>query len=63
MKNDMVSVEYAPQEVPETRLGDDFIGRKDAHTVDLGDGLIVGGEMAPNDLVFGESHLEGEVGL
>lgn len=49
--------DYAPQEVPEARLGDDFIGRKNAHTVDLGSRVGLGGQMAPDDLVFLERHL------
>jgi hypothetical protein len=48
----------APQEVPEARLGDNFIGREDAHAVNLGVGLTLSGEMATDDLVFLERHLE-----
>ena len=47
-----------PEEVPETRLGDNFVGCEDAHTVDLGGGLSLGGQVAANDLVFVERHLE-----
>ena len=45
------------EEVPEARLGDDFVGREDAHAVELGRGLRLGGEMATDDLVFFETHL------
>ena len=48
---------HAPQEVPETRLGDDLIGRKDAHTVNLGSRLGLGGQVATHDLVLGKAHL------
>lgn len=43
---------YAPQEVPESRLGDNFVGRKDAHTVDLGGGFRLSRKMATDHLVF-----------
>ena len=41
-----------PQEVPETALRDDIVGRKDPHAHQLR--VLVGGrgQMAPNDLVF-----------
>ena len=55
-----VSARDVPHEVPETRLGDDLIGRKNAHAVDLGGGLILGGEVTADDLVFVERHLEAE---
>lgn len=48
----------APQEVPEPRLGNDLVRRKDPHAVDLGGGLRLGGQVAANDLVFLERHLE-----
>jgi len=47
-----------PQEVPESRLGNNFIGRKDAHAVDLGSRLRLTGQMAPDNLVFLERHFE-----
>ena len=50
--------DYSPQEVPETRLGDDLVGREDAHTVDFWSGLRLSGEMATDDLVFLERHLD-----
>lgn len=40
------------QEVPETGLGNDLIGGKDAHAVELGGGVALGGQMAANDLVL-----------
>ena len=46
------------KEVPEARLGDDFVGREDTHAVELGRGLRLGGEMATDDLVFFETHLQ-----
>ena len=46
-----------PQEVPESRLGDDLVRRKDAHAVDLGGGLMLRGQVTANDLVFVERHL------
>lgn len=48
--------EDAPEEVPEARLGDDLIGRKDAHAIDFGSRLGLGGEVAAHDLVFLEAH-------
>lgn len=48
---------YTPQEVPETRLGNDLVGRKYTHAVDLGGGLMFGRKMAADDLVFLERHL------
>jgi len=44
------------EEVPETRLRNDFIGRKDAHTVDLGGRLSLGGQMTADDLKLLERH-------
>ena len=43
------------QEVPEPRLGHDRVGRKDAHAVELGRGVGLGGQVTPNDLVLGET--------
>jgi hypothetical protein len=40
------------EEVPETALSNNRVGRKNAHTVELGSGLGVSGQMTPNDLVF-----------
>ena len=55
----MRSLWHAPQEIPETRLGNDLIGRKDTHAVDLGGRLSLSGEVATDDLVFLERHLGG----
>lgn len=44
-----------PKEIPETRLGHDFVGRKNAHAVDLGRGLVLGGQMPSYDLIFLEA--------
>lgn len=43
------------QEVPEPRLGDDGVRREDAHAVQLGRGVGLGGQMTPDDLVLGET--------
>lgn len=43
------------QKVPEPRLGNDRVGREDAHAVQLGRGVGLGGQMAPNDLVLSET--------
>ena len=43
------------QEVPEPRLSHDSVGRKDAHAVQLGRGVGLGGQMTPDDLVLGET--------
>lgn len=43
------------QEVPEPRLGHNSVGRKDAHAVQLGRGVCLGGQMTPDDLVLGET--------
>ena len=39
-------------EVPETRLGDDIVRRKDAHAVELGGRVALRGQVTPDDLVF-----------
>jgi hypothetical protein len=43
------------EEVPEPRLGDNIVGRKNAHAVDLGGGVGLAGEVAADDLVFLEA--------
>lgn len=40
------------QEVEETGLGDDFVGGEDAHLVELRSGVLGGGQLATDDLVF-----------
>ena len=52
-----VSARDVPQEVPETRLGDDLIGRKNAHAVDLGGGLMLRWQVTADDLILVERHL------
>ena len=47
----------APQEIPESRFGDDLIGREDTHAVNLGIRLVLRGEVAADDLIFNEAHL------
>ena len=42
-------------EVPEPRLGDDGVGRKDAHAVQLGRGVRLGGQVTPNNLVLSKT--------
>ena len=53
----------APQEIPESRLSNDFIGRENAHAVYLGIGLTLRGEMTTDDLIFDEAHLDEEIEL
>jgi hypothetical protein len=48
----------APEEVPESRLRDDLVRRKDAHTIDFGSWLGLRGQMTPDDLVFLKAHLQ-----
>ena len=43
------------QEVPEPRLSDDGVGRKDAHAVQLGRGVGLGGQVTPDNLVLLET--------
>ena len=43
------------EEVPEPRLGNDIVGRKNAHAVDLGGRVGLAGEVAADDLVFLEA--------
>ncbi len=43
------------EEVPEPRLGDNIVGRKNTHAVDLGGGVGLAGEVAADDLVFLEA--------
>jgi hypothetical protein len=40
------------QEVPEAGLGDRLVGSEDGHAVQGGRGVSLGGQMAPDDLVF-----------
>lgn len=47
----------APQEVPVTRLGHDLIRSEDAHPVDFWVGVIFGGQVTADDLVFLKTHL------
>ena len=49
-----------PEEVPETRLGNNFVRCEDAHTVELGGRVGLRRQMAAHDLVFLEAHLEEE---
>lgn len=44
-------------EVPEARLGHNGVGRKDAHPVQLRRRVRLGGQVAPDDLVFLEPTL------
>jgi hypothetical protein len=53
-------ISCAPQEIPESRLGNDLIGCEDAHAVYLRIGFILRGEMATDDLIFNEAHLTGK---
>ena len=46
-----------PQEVPETRLRNDLIQRKDAHAVDLGVWIGLRGQVTADDLVLRDGHL------
>jgi hypothetical protein len=43
------------EEVPEARLGNDIVGGKDAHAVQFGRRVGLGGQMAPDDLVLLET--------
>jgi hypothetical protein len=43
------------KEVPEPRLGDNIVGRKDTHAVDLWGRVGLAGEVAADDLVFLEA--------
>lgn len=52
MKSDI----YAPQEIPETRLGDDLVGGENTHTVDFWGGLSLSGQVAAHNLVLLERH-------
>ena len=54
------SLSGAPQEIPESRLGNDLIGCEDAHAVYLGIVFTLRGEMTTDDLIFNEAHLDGE---
>ena len=41
--------------VPESGLGDNVVGRKDSHSVELGSLLLLRGELSSDDGVLGES--------
>lgn len=43
------------QEVPETRLCNHGVDRKDSHTVELGGWVCLSWQMTANDLVFGKT--------
>ena len=43
------------QEVPESRLGDNFIWRKDSHSVKFGLFILFRGQLAPDNGVFREA--------
>ena len=43
------------EEVPEARLGNNCVGSKDAHAVQLGGRVCLGGQVAPDDLVLVET--------
>lgn len=43
------------EEVPEARLGHHCVGSEDAHAVELGRGIRLGGQVAPDDLVLVET--------
>jgi len=47
-----------PEEVPEPRLRDDLIRRKDAHTIDFRSRLGLRRQMTPDDLIFLKAHVE-----
>ena len=44
------------EEVPEAGLGNNFVGCEDAHAVELGGGLSIGGQVPADDLIFLDSH-------
>jgi len=46
----------APQEIPEAGLSNDLVGREDAHAVDFGSRVQLGGQVATDDLVFSKTH-------
>ena len=48
----LLDLPQAGEEVPETALSNNRVGRKNAHTVELGSRLRLGGQMTANDLVF-----------
>lgn len=43
------------KEVPEARFGNDGVGSENAHAVEFGRWVKVGGKMAANDLVLSEA--------
>lgn len=43
------------EKVPEPRLGDNVVGRKDAHAVQLRGRVAIGRQVTANDLVFVEA--------
>jgi len=55
----LLDLSQPSEEVPESRLGDDGVGSKDTHPVQLRGRVGLAGQMAPNDLVFLETtHLD-----
>ena len=46
------------QEIPEAGLGDHSVGCEDAHSVEFGGWVRVGGQVAPDNLVFLEATCE-----
>lgn len=51
---DLLDLLQLAQEVPEARLGNDLVRGEDAHAVQLGGGLLLGRELAANDLILVE---------
>ena len=47
------------QEVPEAALGNDIVRGEDAHAVELGVWVGIGGQVAPDDLIFQQASCQG----
>lgn len=48
----LLNLPQTSKEVPESRLGNDIVRRKDAHAVELGSWVGLGWQVTANDLVF-----------
>lgn len=52
LASSLLDLPQTSQEVPESGLGDSRVGREDGHPVHVRGRVGLGGQMAPNDLIF-----------
>jgi len=52
LSSSLLELPELPQEIPETRLGNDLVGGENSHPVERSDWLTLSGELASDDTVF-----------